>query len=122
MKESSPTSLFSPAQQRAMAALGLRLWVPRQTNSTNLTVPPRYYYRLHDWLIIMPSAIPVTGFSWLNDLCVTLADGDGVIKPTEVTAAVHQQWDAKRVIDLAEWQGEQLNALQKREIWQLISQ
>ncbi|KFZ30143.1 hypothetical protein IDSA_11880 [Pseudidiomarina salinarum] len=105
-----------------MAALGLRLWVPRLANSTELTTHPKYYYRLHDWLLILPSALPVTGLSWLGDLCVALAHDEISVKPAEVTAAVHQTWDPNRIIDLGEWQGDQLNALQKRKIWQLISQ
>lgn len=111
--------LFTTSQKQALAALGVRAWQVRQPDpSPNGDVAPAatHTYRVADWLLVMPSPIPVQRPQWLLDLFTVLGvDGTTL---TQVAPTFQEQWDVTRVLDLSAAAMNAPDLLLKRQLWQ----
>lgn len=109
--------LFSPSQQHALAALGLRKW--RAHTATPSTVPTtQFTYRVDDWLLVTATALPVQRPEWLLDvLRVVGKTGHGL---SQVSGTTLQQWAPTRVIDLTSYPNEQVAATDKQQLWRQL--
>lgn len=119
MNKANHSALFNASQQRALAALGLPVWHAREAEVTtdslsNDATVVRHYYRVGEYLIVLPHKLPVNRPQWLDDLALLLGADNGA---AEVAPRSVHDWNQQRILHLESDTAENLSVQTKRNLW-----
>lgn len=113
----SESPLFNSSQRRALAALGLPLWLQRK-NLTSEAITESCY-RLGAWLIVVSQPLAVSKPQWLSDLALVL--DTPLASLAEISPRQKANWPSQQQLHVHIDSTGMIDAQCKRDLWQSIS-